>query len=221
MRRFQEAHDLEITGTADTYTMMLITAVNEGLEDVIETSTKGYESAIEKFPEIADKTEADLEPFLGGRWHFQYDAFEEKGSIDPGIDFGNFEVESPEIDRIKGSLAIKVMINRDEDTKYFVPTPAIAVETTGAYRPYVQGAVLIGDGTVRLDGGKSSGRITGTILEESGYVPLNTEALELLASGSVHTVRLLGKNTSYDMEVNYDVEKMAACMEDCQALVEE
>ena len=221
VRRFQETHDLEVTGIADSYTVMLIQAVSNGLEDVIETSTKGYDSASEKFPEIANKTEADLEPFLGGRWHFQYDVFEEKGFIDPGIDFGSFEVESPQIDRIRGALAIKVVINRDDDTRYFVPTPAIAVETTGAYRPYVQGAVLIGDGTARLDGGKSSGKITGTTLEESGYIPLNQEALELLASGSVHTVRLLGKNTSYDMEVTYDVEKMAACMEDCRSLVEE
>ena len=222
VRKFQEANGLEATGSADIYTMTFLKAIENGVEESIEISSEEeYASPEEKFAKIIGKTAADLSAFMEPKWRFTYDEIDEIGAIDPSIDLGYFEIASPAIDEISGQLAVKVVIAKDEESKVIVAVPAITVETDGAYRPYVKGAVLAGDDTVRLDGGKSSGRIEGTTLLESGYVPLTKEAVELLKGGSVTKFRLLGRNTEYDVDVEYDEDAMAAFMDACETIAED
>lgn len=218
VRKFQESVGLEPNGQADLYTMLLLTAVKAGLAQEITVSSKEFTSPEEKFPQIADQTSADLVPFLEGKWRFRYDPFTESGEIDPGIELGGFADESRDIDRINGTISLKVLVARNEETGMFELTPGLVVETEGAYRPYLQGAVLVGDKTVRLEGGFSSGEVSGISMLESGCVPLTKEAMELLAGGSVSAVRLLGRNASIDVEVSADPEKTPAFMEACTTL---
>ena len=220
--RFQEEHMLEPTGSADIYTMLLIKAMAKGMEGTVEAASKGYDSPEEKFPQIAARTMGDLNPFLEGRWRFHFDAFEDAGDIDPSFVLGNFAVDSPAIDRIQGTVSIKTLVKMDPEIHSYVLIPALVAETTGAYRPYLQGAILTSDdGTVRIDGGSSTGELDGITLTENGYVPLNLDAMELLAKGGVKTIRLLGKNTTYDVDVTYDAAGMEAFMEACKTTVAE
>ncbi len=198
--RFQEEHDLEVTGKADIYTLLLAAALGKGLEESVDISTKPFTSPEEKFPQIADNTDGDLSAYMDSKWRFHMDEFLENGEIDPHIEVGTFSVESPDIDRISGTLALKVLVQKDPESGVYHLIPAITTETSGAYRPYVQGAILVGEKSVRLEGGSSTGELNGITLEESGYIPLTDEAIELMQTGTVKTVRLIGKNTSYDIE---------------------
>ena len=218
VRRFQEDRGLEASGNVDLYTMLLITAINDGLEETIEVSSKPYEFPEEKFPQIAGKTEADLTAFMESKWRYSYDPFTQQGEINPSIPLGSFSVEAPAIDRIEGKLAIKVLISKDAETGSFVLVPAIVTETTGAYRPYVQGAILVGDDTAHLEEATSTGEIDGISMKETGCIPLTTEAMQLLATGSVNTIRLLGKNNTYDITIEETSPTMAPFMEACQTL---
>ena len=221
VKKFQEERGLEATGQADLYTMLLITQINDGIEEEIDLSSDDEQTPEDKFKAVFDKTDADLEPFMEKEWRFEYDAFEETGFIDPQIELGSFEVEEPAIDQIKGELAVKVVVVKDNETDTFVLIPAITVETEGAYRPFVTGAVLAGDDTVKLEGGTGAGEVDGVLLKESAYVPLAMDALELLKTGSVESIRLVGRNTSYDIDVDLDADEIESILDACETLFEE
>ena len=221
VEKFQEERGLEATGQADLYTMLLIAQINDGIEEEIDLSSDDKPTPEDKFKAVFDKTDADLEPFMEKKWRFEYDAFEETGTIDPSVDLGSFEVEEPAIDQITGELALKVVVAKDSNTNTFVLTPAITVETEGAYRPFVTGAVLAGDDTVKLENGTGAGEIDGVLLKESAYVPLTMDALELLKTGSVESIRLVGRNTSYDIDVELDADEIESVLDACETLIEE
>ena len=218
VRKFQEDHSLEVTGDADLYTMLLITAIGGGMEESLEVISKGYDSPAEKFPQIADKTEADLEAFMEPKWRFRFDVFTQTGTIDPSIKLGSFSVEEPAIDQIEGDLSLKVLVRKEEASGLFVLVPAIEVKTTGAYRPYIQGAVLAGEDVLELGDAEKTGKAEGVKLLETADISLTKEAVEMLKSGSVQSIRLLGKNISYDIDVE-DGDR-EAFMEACAGLVE-
>ena len=210
---FQTAHGLEATGSADVYTMMLITAIHDGLEESVTAAAGGYDTPEEKFPQIAANTDADLSIYMDNLWRFHFDSFEDAGAIDPGVELGTFEVLVPEIDRIRGTASLKVQVSKDEATGMYTAVPAIVTETAGAYRPYMQGAYLTGGTNVKLDGGSSTGSIDGATLMETGCIPLTEEALSLLKEGGVTGIRLIGKNSEYDLSLNIDADRLAAAMQ--------
>ena len=216
VRQFQTAHGLEATGSADEKTMLLINGILQGIEDSIEVTYPSYTTPEEKFRAIFGQTDADLDAFMDTGWRFSFDAFEDAGVIDPGAAIGTFAVEGADIDRISGTLSVKVQVAKNTETGYYDLIPVLAVETSGAYRPYLQGAVLAGGKTVKLEGGTSSGQVEGTALTETGIVPLTKEAVEQLKEGQVTTIRVLGKNTNYDVDVN--AEGLAGFMEACEGL---
>ena len=220
VRRFQQAQGLEATGSADLYTMLLLTAAANGLEESVEISSEAFASADDKFAQIAENTYADLELFMDPSWRFEFDDFEETGAIDPTLFLGSFAVASPEVDQIAGGVSVKVEVKKDDQTERFVLTPVLAVETEGAYRPEVTSAALSGENTVRIEGGTCTGEIEGVLLRESGEIPLTEEALAALGSGEVQRIRLLGNNTTFDINVSYDTEKMAAFTDACSSLLE-
>ena len=218
LRKFQEAVGLEVIGTADIYTVLLLTAIGNGIEESVEVSSKGFTAPEEKFPQIAEKTEADLAAFMEPKWRFRFDPFTDQGEIDPGIGMGFFDVEAPAIDRIHGELAIKVMIIKNKETGMYDAVPAIVVQTEGAYRPYLQGAILTGEETVRLENAVTSGELNGVSMKETGCIPLTVEAVQLLKEGKAQTIRLLGRNNTYDVEMMMDGGDIKAFMEACETI---
>lgn len=214
---FQGAHGLNATGIADVYTMMLITALNDGLEDSVKVSVGDYDTPEEKFPEIVGKTDADLTKFMDVTWQLNFDDIKDTGTIDPALTLGYFEVPSPDIDRITGIASIKEIVQKDEASDTYILTPAIVVETEGSYRPYLQGARLVSSesGSLHLEGGTSTGAIEGATLKETGYIPLTEEAIAMLREGaeSIRAIRLLGKNTEYDLEIDIDKRALDEVME--------
>ena len=216
--KFQEERGLDPTGNADIYTMMLIKAIDAGLEESVTVSSKGFESPEEKFPEIVENTAADLEAFMEPRWRWRFDEATQTGAIDPGIALGTFAVEAPAIDKISGTAAIKLRVTKDEATGVFALTPAIVVETESASRPYMQGAALNTDGSaaVRLEETETTGELNGITMYETSYIKLTPEAFEALAAGEVKSITLQGKNKSYDVDVNVDAENMKAFAEACE-----
>ena len=221
IRTFQEEHGLEATGNADLYTTLLIMGLASGKEDMVEISNNSFATPEEKFEAIAGRTEDGLTPFLDTEWRFQYDPFTETGTIDPSFVVGSFEVDGPDIDRIRGDLSVKVIVEKNSETGSFELTPAFVLETVGAYRPYLQGMLLAGKDALRLDGGKSIGQVEGVLLREFGYVPLTFEAAEQLKSGDVSQIRVLGKNTSYDLDVNMNMDQAGKIIEACETLITE
>ena len=221
IRTFQEEHGLEATGNADLYTTLLIMGLASGKEDMVEISNNSFATPEEKFEAIAGRTEDGLTPFLDTEWRFQYDPFTETGTIDPSFVVGSFEVDGPDIDRIRGDLSVKVIVEKNSETGSFELTPAFVLETVGAYRPYLQGMLLAGKDALRLDGGKSIGQVEGVLLREFGYVPLTFEAAEQLKSGDVSQIRVLGKNTSYDLDVNMNMDQAGKIIEACETLIAE
>ena len=220
--KFQTDHGLEATGTADVYTMMLIKAIDAGLEESVTVSSKGFESPEEKFPEIVENTAVDLEAFMEPKWRYRFDQETESGVIDPGIVLGSFAVEEPAIDKISGSASIKLLVNKDETTGVFTLAPAIVVESESASRPYMQGATLNKGGSpaVRLEEAEATGELSGITMYETSCIKLTTEALEALAGGEITSITLQGKNKSYDVEVSLDGENVAAFAEACEGLAE-
>lgn len=219
VRQFQAAYGLEATGSADEKTMLLINSILQGIEESIEVTYPSYTTAEEKFGAIFGETDAELDAFMNTKWRFVFDAFEDEGVIDPGTALGTFAVDGADIDKISGEVFVKVQVARNEDTGYYGLTPVLVVETTGAYRPYLQGAVLAGERTVKLEGGTSSGHVEGTALVETGLVPVTEEGVLLLSEGGVTTIRVLGKNTNFDVNVDAGAaEKLTAFLEACAGL---
>ena len=216
---FQAHNGLNATGEVDMFTLLIINAVRNGLEEDIVVSAKPFSSPEEKFPEIASRTSEDLMPFLDGQWRYRFDVFEENGTIDPGISLGGFSVADKDIDRITGEVSLKVLITKAADNS-FVLTPAVVVDTVGAYRPYLQEVILTGENTVHLNGASSTSSIEGIFLKENGYIPLTKEALELLDSGTIRIIRVHGKNNSYDMaNLHFDKLKVKSFVEACETLI--
>ena len=221
IRNFQETHGLEASGDAGLYTTLLIMGLAAGKEDTVEIKNNSFATPEEKFEAIAGRTEDGLTPFLDTEWRFQYDPFTETGTIDPDFIVGSFDVDGPDIDRISGDLSVKVIVEKNSETGSFELTPAFVLETVGAYRPYLQGMLLAGKDALRLDGGKSIGQVEGVLLREFGYVPLTFEAAEQLKSGDVSQIRVLGKNTSYDLDVNMNMDQAGKIIEACETLIAE
>ena len=218
--KFQTDRGLEATGIADVYTMMLIKAIDTGLEESVTVSSKGFEFPEEKFPEIVENVDADLEAFMEPRWRWHFDELTQTGVIDPGIALGGFAVEAPAIDKISGSADIKLCVAKDEATGVFTLTPVIIVETESASRPYMQGATMNKGGSpvVRMEEAETTGELNGITMYETGYIKLTPEALDALAGGEITSITLQGKNKSYDVEVSLDGENVKAFAKACKEL---
>lgn len=219
IKAFQEEADLEATGQADVYTMLLLTAAGNGVEDSVEVSSKGYTTPEEKFAAIAGNTEADLAAFMEPKWRFHFDPFTDQGEIDPGITLGNFAVETPAIDRISGVLSVKAFVSKNAESGLYDVVPVLTLETEGAYRPYLQSAILSGEETIHLEGAITSGKLDGVIMEETAFLPLTAEAVRAIQEGKTGTIRLLGRNNTYDIELLVESDDMAGFMEACGTLV--
>ena len=216
VQRFQAAHGLEETGEASAYMQMLLYAAADGIPEQLTVTYPHVASAEEKFAAIASSTEVDLSPYAS--WAFSYDAFEESGVLDPGLSLGSFSIDSPDMDRISGTLSLKVVLVKNAKKGIVELKPSLVLETAGAYRPYLQGAAILGSDTVQLKSGKSTGEIDGVTVKEFGYVPLTADALELLSGGSVTQIRMRGKNRNYDIDVAADGGKLAAFKDAVAAL---
>lgn len=200
--KFQDEHRLEHTGILDVYTQMALLAEESGkLDEPIVIVTREL-TPEEKFGSVIDMVSADLGRYTGYEWRFSFDPVEGIGSIDKQVKIGSHAVEEPPIDRISLSCGVKVMAVRDDAEEVINLVPAITVDSTGAYRPYIQGILLSsGDKVCRLDGAVSFGSLQGVTLTESAYVPFTEKAAEFINSNKKIKMRLIGKNNSYDLSM--------------------
>lgn len=200
VKAFQEEHGLTGTGNADVYTQLTLTLAASGVQDVLETTYPTVLTPESKFENIMSLTDADLTRYVGPEWRFTYDTFEKFGLLDPQIVVGTFSDESSDINRISLTCSLKVVITENAKSGRLEVTPCLVTESQGAYRPYLQSAILAAGGqTVELTGGESKGALNGVTMSETGYVPLTAEALTLLASGTLDSVRISGMNNTYDI----------------------
>ena len=200
--QFQDQHRLEHTGILDVYTQMALLAAEGGkLDEPIVIVTREL-TPEEKFAGILDMVseDVDLSKYTGYEWRFNYDPLEGIGSLDKQIALGSQTIEEPPIDRISLSCGIKVMTVRDDAEETINLIPALTVDSTGAYRPYIQGILLSSDNKVcQLDGAVATGSLQGVTLTESAYVPLTAKAAEFIKENKKISMRVIGKNTSYDL----------------------
>lgn len=200
VKLFQEEHGLTGTGNADVYTQMALSMAANGVQDILETTYPTNLTPETKFAAIMDLTDADLSRYVGPEWQFTYDTFERFGFLDPQIIIGTYTDESSDINKISLTCSFKVVISENAKSGRLEITPCLVTESEGAYRPYLQSAILASGGqAVQLTGGESKGGLNGVTMTETGYVPLTQEALTLLASGTLDSVRISGMNNSYDI----------------------
>jgi len=200
VKQFQEEHGLAGTGNADVNTQMVLAMAAAGAADVLETTYPTVLTPEDKFGDIMSLTDTDLSRYAGAEWMYSYDAFEKFGMLDPGIVIGTFADESSDINKISMTCSLKVVISENKKSGRLDVLPCLVVESTGAYRPYLQSAILASGGqTVQVTGGESKGGLSGVTMTETGYVLLTPEALALLQAGTLDSVRITGMNNSYDI----------------------
>ena len=205
---FQEANGLTATGTADAITRLVAAAVADGsLDQKNRTEYPAVYSVEDKFMTILDDASASLEPFVNPEWNFTYDKMEGIGSIDNGVPVGTPAVDSPAIDQIVLNTAFKVVVKRNDTEGTVDIIPAMTIDSTGACRPYVQSVVYIADNEIcEIKDAVNTGGVDGITLFEHAYVPLTKDAASFLTEHDNISVRIKGRNNSYDyvMDVNRD-----------------
>ena len=200
VKKFQEEHGLNPTGNANVETQLSIDLAAAGAPTVLETTYPTIVNPEQKFASIVDLTDVDLSRYAGAEWFFSYDAFEKFGMLDPHIVIGTFTDESSDINKISITCSLKAIVKENPETGRLDVLPCLVTESSGAYRPYLQSAILASGGQAeQVTGGESKGALDGVIMAETGYVPLTSEALALLQSGVLDSVRITGMNNSYDI----------------------
>ena len=205
---FQEANGLTATGTADAITRLVAAALAGGsLDQKIKTEYPAVYSVEDKFTSIMEDASSSLEPFVNPEWNFTYDKVEGIGSIDNGVPAGTPAVDSPAIDQIVLNTAFKVVVKRNDTEGTVDIIPAMTIDSTGACRPYVQSVVYIADNEIcEIKDAVNTGGVDGITLFEHAYVPLTKDAASFLTEHDNISVRIKGRNNSYDyvMDVNRD-----------------
>ena len=208
---FQQDHRLPATGMAGMATQLMIEQAVAGyVDDKLLVHYPAQLTVESKFAAIAGRTDADLSVYMNPSWRFSYDLFEDAGQLDPHIQLGGMSRDGADIDRITLDAALKVMITVDEETDRVLLQPALTVQSSGAYRPYVQGAVIVTEaGLIELTDAVNSGELDGVRLKESAWMPLSDEALQAISEGGISNLRILGRNESFDLEVSAETAKIA------------
>ena len=203
IRSFQTAHGLPDTGVADLATQLALQSAAAGtLDQLIEVIYPSEITVENRFGELADKIDADLEKYLDPSWKFSYDVFEGRGSLDPGLSVGTYAVQDPAIDRITMTMNVKVVLNRPEGEEKVELIPALTVDSRGAYRPYVQDVILqSGVDVCTVKGAVITGDLNGTVLTEKAYIPMTGDAVTFIEEHETVNMRLEGKNDAYDFSL--------------------
>ena len=206
VKSFQDDNGLEGTGTADLVTYLAVQDAAAGTLDKRLTLTFPMKlTPEEKFAAIYDETDDDLTPFLDSTWKFSFDRFEGTGMLDLGLPAGTPAVESPAIDRIMLETSFKVIVARDDTSGLFTLIPAFVIDSTGAYRPYVQKVSFFsGSKSCEVNDAVSTGSIEGVTLKEHAYLPLTAEAVAFLKENEDISVRITGSITDYDYNLGAD-----------------
>ena len=212
---FQTENGLAATGVADVYTQMAVQGAVDGTwKEVLQGTYPVVYSPEEKFASIIDQVDQDLDPFLDPAWRFNYDRMAEDGTLDLGVSAGGYTQESPAIDRISLTASFKVLIRSLSGDGLLTLIPALVVDSTGAYRPYVTSAVFSSsDGLSKISGAVSSGKLDGITIAENSYIPLTADAIELLQeSGNVNVV-IEGANNTYEFALDVDQDQLSAFLD--------
>ena len=128
-------------------------------------------------------------------------------------------METPAIDRISGVLSVKAFVNKNGESGLYDVVPVLTLETEGAYRPYLQSAILSGDETVNLEETVTSGELDGVTMKETARIPLSAKAVQALQKGKTESIRLQGRNTTYDIETVIEDGNLTAFMEACGTIM--
>lgn len=207
VREFQEKYGLESTGDVDTITRLVMedaVAAPEAVE-VVYPQTVSTGKKFEKI--IGEISEEELENYAGSEWKLTYDAFERTGALDPSVEIGELDIESPAVDRISLKASLQVILADQGEGLQTIP--AIVIESAGVYRPYVTGVAVMANGIVyKNDGAVLSGSVDSATVTEFAYVPLTEEILSVLGEGGI-SLRVNGKNKDYDLNYTADEEKVA------------
>ncbi len=212
LQSFQSAEGLASTGVVDLFTWGLLMEKAVRKPDKIEVPYPPVYTAEEKFASIYDDVEdpALLDEYAGPEWRFSYDDFEGVGIISPKeADLGSWTAESSRaIDRLALELRSILSVQRDESGAVTL-TPALEVNSVGAYRPYIKSALLRKENKVKeLRLVEEDGWVDGTDVCERAVLALEPEELQELlgadsASGGEELVlRLSGAIQDYDVEIS-------------------
>ena len=210
---FQTEYGLPASGSADLNTMLVLESVLNPLPDQQQTYPTVL-TAEQKFASILDLTDDDLEPYVESEWRFSYDKFTQTGSIDPSLNLGYITIAEPASEEMYINVSYKIIIRMDEESGRLQLIPALATDSYGAYRPYIQSVILASDTqSVTCEGAVSEGELYGAYVDEQAYVPLTDEAIELLKSGEKVSLRLVGMNQTYDLDEVASTERFALLVE--------
>ena len=131
-----------------------------------------------------------LERFLDPAWKLPYDSFEETGVIRKTLASDIYSDHSRAVDRISMDLAAALYLQPGEDGM-LEAVPTLLISSVGAYRPYIQSAVLSCDGeNTELSVLAVESAINGSDVTEAVYLELTPEAAECIAQMEHCAIRL-------------------------------
>ena len=228
VKAFQKKAGLEETGVVDAATwFLLMRGTGDGAAAITETAaqseplTTPYPPVYkveDKFSAIYTDVEdpALLERYLDPVWKFTYDVFDGQGQINytkEGIYLGEIVTDGQYIDRLYLNADMHVEVVRGEGNIVSV-IPVLEVQTTGSYRPYIQGATLKhGMAVYELEAIYSEGGLSGLDSTESTLLEIPGEVNDLIAAPSEPddlVLRIHGLHRDYDMDITPQLEEVRA-----------
>ena len=199
VRAFQLLMGLPEDGAATPAVQLLLrSACAEGL--VLE----GVASVRAVFDAIEGRTDVSLDPMYNAGLTLDYDDMTGEGFISDGTACGIDASGLTDIDRRSFQLRFGFEVSEDEAGKVTL-TPAIRIECACVRRPMMQG-LLMKSGARRVSAEVTgvTSRVDGARSVEYGLVPLDADALALLAdaeNAGELKLRVTGKYEDFDMEL--------------------
>ena len=227
VKAFQKKAGLEETGVVDAATWFLLmrgagdgAAADAGtaLTEPLTTPYPPVYKVEDKFSAIYTDVEdpLQLELYLDPVWKFTYDVFDGQGQINytrEGIYLGEIVTDGQYIDRLYLNADMHVEVVRGEGNIVSV-IPVLEVQTTGSYRPYIQGATLKhGMAVYELEAIYSEGGLSGLDSTESTLLEIPGEVNDLIAAPSEPddlVLRIHGLHRDYDMDITPQLEEVRA-----------
>ena len=205
---WQAAEGFQTNGVADIPMQWVLQEKAAAVEPV-ELYYPTEISAEAKYGDLAGKvTGIDMELLAVPAWHYTFDQESGSGCIDPGVDFGMYEVTEPAVDRIKLSAGLFVDVIMTDAGADLVPV--LRADSEGAFRPYMEKMILKGSGKeVSLSAADVTAQAgEGISMLESTSFELTQEAAELIrTAGDSLTIEITGAVSNYEITSDEALEK--------------
>ena len=205
---WQASEGFPTNGVADIPMQWVLAERAAGLEPIELTYPTDF-SAEGIYGDLLEKVNGvDMEILAVPSWSYTSDQESGSGLITTGTALGNTEVADPAVDRIKISADLSILVKTNDAGAELLPV--IETSSEGAFRPYLENAVIKAGGReVSLpvrDTAAQTGE--GISIFESAFFDITGEAAALIKEADDKVViTFTGAVADYEMEISDSLEK--------------